>query len=324
MTKTGGTGCETWLTLGPKIKLFCTNKHQNNTHTGTFGGQPCTARASLTTEHEAAYLWTAGVSIGVGPASITPGAFGANDQTSNATPQDWHDSGCDDTCSSSGGGVTNVRPPRPHGGPRAPEEESAMWFTCGTETGSPGSGAGDPPGDAGTNCYWDRWFIIYTDGSWDWLGGWERVCDGDEMRQPLTSPRASDPSALAANGGSGGGSRALRARVFGTGALASGLAAEVHRYRGDGFDALVYVDTSRVTVTDLGGALGAIDHLTTIRKHDHVAGIVRASTKRLHAAAGSAEILRSLTSAPERESHGRRARSVDVTLAGNTWWIIGH
>jgi hypothetical protein len=101
VAKSGGTGCFTWATLGPNLKLFCTNKNQNNSLTATFSGQPRTVSGSLTTYHQAAYSWTAGVSIGAGSFSITPGTFGENSKTSNATARDWHDSSCDPYCPSS-------------------------------------------------------------------------------------------------------------------------------------------------------------------------------------------------------------------------------
>jgi hypothetical protein len=94
LAKSDGNGCASWATLGMSLRLFCTNKRQENTATGTYSGQPCSARASLTTDHHAEYSWLGGLSVGTGNFSITPGTFGENDKFSSPTPQTWTDSGC--------------------------------------------------------------------------------------------------------------------------------------------------------------------------------------------------------------------------------------
>ena len=95
VVKAEGLACASWATLGPNLKLFCINKSQQNSHTGSLSGQPCDASASLTTNHRAWYNWTGTGSVGVGPWSITLGSFGEKNVTSNAAPMTWHDQSCD-------------------------------------------------------------------------------------------------------------------------------------------------------------------------------------------------------------------------------------
>jgi hypothetical protein len=327
--KSGGTSCANWLTFGPSFKLFCTDKKQSNPHTGSFNGQPCTARASLTTEHQAAYLWTAGVSIGSGPVSITPGTFGENSKTSNATPQDWHDTGCDDPCSTTGGGGVTSRAPSPieasEGGPSAAEEwvASDLVFTCGSQTGSPGGGAGSPPGGGEPECEWVRYFVIYDDGSWDWLGGWEHECDGDPMLRAPDGLEANGVSAVSSPASSGS---PLRARVLGTGPLQSGRAVEIHRLRGEGVHAVLSVDTLHATPADVEAALATVQGVSEIRRHDHVAAIVApppAADGMSRASSRGSEVLSSLLRAPEKNRRGARARELEISVERKERRTIG-
>lgn len=114
VARSGGDECVRFATLGPNLNLFCIDRRQANTVSAVvpMPDQPCDARAQITTDHSAAYLWTAGISIGWGAVSITPGQLGENTKTSFGTPTDWHDSSCD--VPPDGGGTPYAPPVVPY------------------------------------------------------------------------------------------------------------------------------------------------------------------------------------------------------------------
>lgn len=233
-------------------------------------------------------------------------------------------------CTESGGGEATMRAYEPAvsraGGRAAPERVARMRIpdrldsTCGDETGPPGGGGGgEPPaGGAPPNCYWARDYVIYTDGTWDWLGPWEHVCEGDPMIR-ADSRATHDASRTASSVRTGPASGMLRVRLLGSGSLASGKSIEVHWYPALDVDAVIRIDTRTATAADLETAFSLAEHVSNRASSGHIGAIQgpASSNARMNSGPSSRarEFLNALLRASQRNTllFGR-ARSLDITI----------
>jgi hypothetical protein len=125
------------------------------------------------------------------------------------------------------------------------EAGTGVALSCGPETGSPGGGSSAPQGGA-PDCHWERDFIIYTDGTWEWTGPWKEICDLPEF----TVPGASNQS------------QKLRLSLVGKGSLANGRAVTVIRSHEPAVATTIVIDTLRATAADLDQAFAAAQLLS--------------------------------------------------------------
>ena len=196
---------------------------------------------------------------------------------------------------------------------------------CGNQTGSPGGGGeGPPPDDPDPDCHWERDFVIYTDGSWDWLGPWMLHCGYETLRSAadrnLLSPAPGRPAITAAQAVPQGG--ALRVRLLGNGSLGSGRSIEVHRYPGLDVDAVIRIDTTRANAADLETAFSVARGIVNLGDNRHVGAIQGPASLTANANSGpssrAAQLLKTLSRATQRKSPlFGFAQSLDVTINGS-------
>lgn len=119
-------------------------------------------------------------------------------------------------------------------------------------TGNTGSVGDDmPPEESpGGDCRWNRDFVIFEDGSWMWISGWYRECDGEMDMIPTDStelaPRA---SALQTYGSS-----RTRVRVVDEARPKMDASIVVERSSKSDVDVDIRVDVSRMSERDLEAA----------------------------------------------------------------------
>lgn len=123
---------------------------------------------------------------------------------------------------------------------------------CG-QTTTPGSGGGEPPSspepDYSRHCFWSRYYVIYTDGSWEFIGEWFYSCEYASLR--MSTPPPSSPKGPP-----------TRVQMIGKGRLSSGRAVQLLRDPTDGTDVFVAVDTTRATAADVELALLAAEEMS--------------------------------------------------------------
>jgi hypothetical protein len=149
-------------------------------------------------------------------------------------------------------------------------EESGQYatlhvaFLCGRETGSPGGGGDAPSSDgSGYDCHWVRDYVIYTDGSWDWLSDWYRECEWAELRASQSlGGRVSANDLPASRIPTAGAKPTLRVRLLGSGPLPNGRLTTVVREAESGGVPIIGIDTTRGTAADLESALIAAQVLS--------------------------------------------------------------
>jgi hypothetical protein len=213
-----------------------------------------------------------------------------------------------DDCTSAGEGTATLR------------AGFVIASLCGTNTGSPGGGCGDPSGDPGQHCYWARDFIIYADGSWSWLTAWYKECDEYAQLRMSNSawPSLRSGSSFLATVSPAPLTAPLRLRLLGTGSLENGRAIEVRRHPGLDVDAVVRIDLTRATPADLEAAFSTSRKL---RQYTDDVGAIQGSPsatilERSGPSSRAAGFLRSLANAAEvQTTRFGRARSLDVTVA---------
>jgi hypothetical protein len=179
---------------------------------------------------------------------------------------------------------------------------------CGSQVGSPGGGGSpaEPPGD---DCHWARDYIIWSDGSWDWLDDWYIECGAAELR--------------ASSATSGSDSHKLRVRLVAKSALGNSRSVTVVRDRDADVAAVIAVDTSRATAADLEQAFLAAQLLASkaAPSSTHVTDgvVVSEATARAKSSNGpasrAAKYLDSLRTASERDSKFvGKGRSLDIEI----------
>ena len=142
------------------------------------------------------------------------------------------------------GGVSEIRVHREHVG-------SSLVEPCGENT-PPGTGGGGPPtyNPDPENCRYSRDFVIYDDGSWEWLtAGWYLDC-GDPMLQGHTSPPSTDSGASEAQS-----AQLVRLRLIDRGRLSGGLGAIVAKDVSSDYDVLIAIDRLSARSEDIERAL---------------------------------------------------------------------
>lgn len=216
-------------------------------------------------------------------------------------------------CTVSGGGEATLRADPPLGS------------VCGTQTGPPGGGGeGPPPDDPDPDCHWERDFVVYTDGSWDWLGPWMLHCGYETFRSltrrqgrpPRPSVSKAIPTAAVASQGA-----VLSMRLLGSGPLGSGRSIEVHRYSALDVDAVIRIDTTRATAADLETAFSVAEAIVNLGDNHHVGAIQGPPSLTARANSGpysrAAQFLKALSRAAQRNSPlFGLAHSLDVTING--------
>jgi hypothetical protein len=133
---------------------------------------------------------------------------------------------------------------------------------CGTLTGTPGTGGGTPPSpDPSVTCqwHWARDYVVYSDGSWDWLTSWYQSCDY-ATRAPKSPVGAigTHPSDAAAAAVA---PQLVRVRILGTGLQRGAPSVSLFRDIQSDVDAFIRVDTTRATPADLESALVSIQYV---------------------------------------------------------------
>lgn len=207
---------------------------------------------------------------------------------------------------------------------------------CGTYTGPPGSGGGGPPGEPiEPHCAWYRDFVVYSDGSWSWWGGWYWECEGGGggggQWESLRAPNLLTPEARSLKLHEGRGKVSLFSptsashrnfrlvRLLGMEGLPSGRVVEVHWIPALSADAVVLVDLERSAPADLESALFLLERSQRDKVNGHSGSILGPPAPFIAARATptsrAAQTLAALATAPHRPGQaGRSARVLEITI----------
>ncbi len=195
-------------------------------------------------------------------------------------------------------------------------------FNCG-QSGPPG-GTSSPPSDPEYGCHWERDYVLYTDGTWDWLDDWQQVCGWEELRGDATS-RDNDPSDSRTN-------PAIRVRFVGAGPQRNGRVATIARLSGETAGAEIVVDTTRATAADIENAIASAQVLIDAGPRPGggnpfaVIGDAPAAQRNAVSAQGSAAgYLHSLLAAPERaNSRSGKGRTLEIAVERRNVHVVRH
>ena len=192
---------------------------------------------------------------------------------------------------------------------------SSVLAPCG-QTSTPGANPGIPFSfDPEPICewVWARYFVVYTDGTWEWLTDWGRECEWATLR---AVPAVTES----------GSTSAMRVQLVGSGRLENGRKLMLSRDSSSVRDVSISIDTTRANIFDFARALSAAEKLIGKErpKNKEVLGQLIAeeperpmsTSSRFYRQAASAynELLKATKVA---DKQGRLRRTVEVNIDRN-------
>lgn len=199
------------------------------------------------------------------------------------------------------------------------------------QNGPPGSGGGDPPSEPNEpHCAWYRDFVVYSDGSWDWWGGWYWECEGGGAATLRSSSRHTTATYDLRSIGFGRRNPLTAAFTYrvtpkqvlllGVDGLPNGRMVEVRWTKEGSADAAVVIDLQRASPADLEAALFLIEQ----SEKGPAAGVLGSIagpptpfiTSRTTGSSRAAQAMSALLVAPPGPPHtGRSTRQLMITVS---------